>query len=159
MNAIHKMKRGYRGRLLPQHGHYQTRVHNTWLQMRARCRNSSHQVYRHYGGRGIKVCARWDLFENFLADMGEQGPQDQLERINNDGDYEPSNCRWASHLEQMNNTSHSRRFEFNGKFLTVGELARLAGIRYNTMYGRLCVQNWTVQTAVVIPVANRAKKS
>lgn len=82
----------------------QTKVHKVWSGMRARCTNPKINGYHRYGGRGIKVCDRWDLYENFLADMGEPPtPDHQLDRINSDGNYEPGNCRWATLKEQANN--------------------------------------------------------
>lgn len=89
-----------------RHGHAaaKTREHATWLDMRNRCRNPDAHNYGRYGGRGIKVCERWDVFENFLADMGPKpGKGYSIERRDNDGDYEPSNCKWATATEQSRN--------------------------------------------------------
>jgi hypothetical protein len=71
--------------------------------MRQRCGNPNDRQFSDYGGRGITVCERWAKFENFLADMGERPPGLTLDRINNDGNYEPGNCRWATRLEQSRN--------------------------------------------------------
>lgn len=81
-----------------------SKVYRAWKLMRSRCNNPKGKFYKYYGGRGIKVCERWDDFSNFLKDMGE--PSDKLlslDRINNDGDYEPQNCRWATSKEQSLN--------------------------------------------------------
>lgn len=80
-----------------------TRMYRAWASMRFRCRSSSSEAWKYYGGRGIKVCKRWENFYNFLKDMGAPPPNLSLDRINNDGDYEPSNCRWATRSEQSKN--------------------------------------------------------
>jgi len=98
-----------------KHGHAQsigssvTRTYGTWGAMKARCLNSKNVAYKHYGGRGITVCARWlHSFENFLEDMGERPIGKTIDRINNNGNYTPSNCRWATKSEQNKNQRRNK---------------------------------------------------
>ena len=119
------------------HGHSRrgrrTPTYEIWIGMKSRCRNKKLKIYKNYGGRGIKVCDRWqgkEGYRNFLADMGERPERMSLDRINNNGDYEPSNCRWASQEEQHNNKRNNVRLKDGEAFLTMAELARKYGINY-----------------------------
>lgn len=85
------------------HGMTDTPTYRTWAAMWTRCTNPRSEKYRLYGARGIGVCSRWRSFENFLADMGERPPGKTIDRVNVDGPYEPSNCRWATPREQVLN--------------------------------------------------------
>ena len=94
--AMHEARRS--------HGKTGTQIYQRWLSMKDRCQNSNNRSYPDYGGRGIKVCKRWQIFENFLADMGERpGDNFQLDRIDNDGDYKRDNVRWATRQQQVRN--------------------------------------------------------
>ncbi len=86
--------------------------YQTWSSMIQRCNNPKRLHYDRYGGRGIAVCERWLKFDNFLEDMGERPLGKSLDRINNDGNYEPSNCRWATKSEQQINKHHKKHEHF-----------------------------------------------
>lgn len=116
-----------------RHGMSRTRTWRTWECMRARCSNPNARAYEQYGGRGITVCSRWQIFENFYADMGERPDGMTLDRVDVNGNYEPGNCRWATSKEQARNRRNNRKF--NGK--TAAEIAEKAGANYVTTRKRL----------------------
>ena len=89
-----------------KHGMSRTSTYHIWQTMRQRCSNPNATAYASYGGRGITVCDRWQEFENFLADMGERPEGLSLERVNNNGNYEPGNCVWATRKAQAANRRH-----------------------------------------------------
>lgn len=87
-----------------KHGKSNSRAQSLWSGMKARCHDPAHKSFRYYGGRGITVCERWqESFLNFVADMGDRPPGMSLDRIDTDGNYEPTNCRWATYKDQANN--------------------------------------------------------
>jgi len=136
------------------HGKAGTTEYQTWSAMIQRCTTPGHKAYPDYGGRGIKVCARWRRsFQNFLDDMGPRpGKEYSLDRIDNDGDYEPSNCRWTTQLEQMNNRRMNHRLTFNGENLTINQWAAKLGINSTAIHRRIAL-GWPVERILTEPVA------
>ena len=115
------------------HGAYinghETSTHAIWRGMISRCENNRCKSYPYYGARGVRVCARWHKYENFLVDMGERPNGLQLDRWPDaSGHYAPSNCRWATASQQQNNTRRTRFFRYNGKILPASSFASELGI-------------------------------
>ena len=116
----------------------QTREYLSWLGARGRCYQKKDSEYRNYGARGIRVCDRWrDNFAAFLEDMGPRPAGRSLDRIDVNGNYEPTNCRWATAAEQMNNRRSSRYVEVDGEKLTVAQASRRLGVPAHKIYDRL----------------------
>lgn len=127
-------------------------AYGSWRHMVARCRNSNDISWPLYGGRGIQVCERWLTFSNFLADMGERPPKHTIDRIDNDGDYEPGNCRWATDTEQANNKSSSTLLTFQGKTQSLALWGREVGIPATAITRRLSL-GWSVERTLTEPSA------
>lgn len=134
-----------------KHGMSRTHVYGVWSVMRDRCNNPKNPSYHNYGGRGISVCERWDSFANFLADMGERPDGFEIDRRNNDGNYEPSNCHWISRQKNLNNTRDNRLLEFQGEVHALSEWAQLKGMLWDTLRSRLRY-GWTIERALTEPV-------
>lgn len=124
---------------------------NIWMGMLDRCRRKSRKDYRHYGGRGIKVDPRWNVFETFLEDMGPRPGNLSIERIDTNGNYCKENCRWATQLEQVNNARSNRKITFNGKTQNMSQWAREVGMEYDTLRQRLDL-GWDSERALTAPV-------
>lgn len=135
------------------HGMTGSTEYNAWLSMWARCTNPKLSEWHRYGGRGITVCERWKDFASFLEDMGlKPSPKHSLDRWpNRDGNYEPSNCRWATQQQQMRNYKFNNRIAFNGETLCVCEWAERTGIKASTILRRLD-RGWTVEQALTTPL-------
>lgn len=145
------------GKMNKTHGLSATVEHAIWRGMLSRCYNQNRRAYPDYGGRGIVVCQRWHVFENFLADIGERpSPNHSIDRLNNDGNYEPANCVWATRPEQMRNTRSNRLLTFGGKTMCLTQWANETGIPYKTLHARLA-SGWSDEKAVTTPL--RAQRS
>lgn len=105
------------------HNKSYTPTYKSWASMKSRCLHKSSPVFYRYGGRGITFCKEWDCFEGFFKDMGFRPTGTSLDRIDVNGNYEPSNCKWSTRKEQANNTSKNNRIEFNGDIKNIGEWA------------------------------------
>jgi hypothetical protein len=135
-----------KGRQKKTHGLTESRTYTSWMGMKHRCLNPNNKKFKNYGARGIKVCDRWvNSFENFLADMGEVPAEMTLDRIDVNGNYEPSNCRWANQQTQQNN----RRDNVIIKGLTMAEYCRQNKINYDNLQYRL-THGWPLEKALAV---------
>lgn len=109
----------------------------SWASMKQRCGNPKDPSYQHYGGRGIKYIKRWELFDEFLKDMGERPEGTTLDRIDNDSDYTPENCRWATLKQQANNRSDNVYITYKGEKRTAQEWSEIYGLPRHNITWRL----------------------
>lgn len=139
------------------HGQAGTNIYNRWQKMLSRCRNPQNKDFPYYGGRGIAVCDRWLKFENFFADTGTPPtPQHTLDRIDNDGGYNPENCRWATPNQQSNNRRYCHLLTLNGQTLNIQQWASLLHVKKSLIYGRIR-SGWTEEQALTFPLGTRQR--
>jgi hypothetical protein len=124
-------------------------TYHSWANAKKRCVNPNADQYEWYGERGIKMCAKWfNSFKAFLKDMGEKPKGMTLERVNNDGDYTPENCKWATHKENCRNRRTTRWVNFNGEKLTFKEFAeKYCTVKQEALYARIA-QGWTMEQII-----------
>ena len=122
-----------------------TPEYESWRHMKSRCDNPNNPSYHNYGGRGIDYHPDWEYFENFIADMGVCPPGYTIDRIDNDGNYTPDNCRWASRAEQTRNASYNNVFSADGRSQIQQDWANELGVSWQFLYYRLNIKGQTMQ--------------
>jgi hypothetical protein len=133
-----------------------TLEYKRWQSMRDRCQRPATNGYARYGGAGIKVCDRWQSFENFYADMGPiPSPDHQVDRIDNAKGYEPGNCRWATRREQANNKRGTIIATIGGQSRTIAQWADASGLKYDTVFVRH--KRGVRGEALLAPVPNKTE--
>lgn len=131
--------------------------YTAWVNMRGRCLNPNNAGYKNYGGRGIMVCTRWKAFTAFYADMGPRLlPSLTIDRINNDGDYEPGNCRWATQKQQRRNARSNHHLTFHGETMCMSEWEERLGMNPSVLSSRIR-RGWNVERALTEPLHNRLR--
>lgn len=135
------------------HGMTGSRTYRIWQAMLNRCRNTNIPNFARYGGRGIRVCPEWEKFERFHADMGDAPPGMSIDRIDNNGNYEPGNCRWASRFTQARNKSTNRVIQFNGQSMCLKQWAERLGMDQASLAER--IQRWGLERALTTPKGKR----
>lgn len=136
-----------------KHGYsHKERLYQTWKNMRQRCNNPNRPDYKRYGGRGIKICEEWNDYTVFRKWALANGYDDSLsiDRIDVNGNYEPSNCRWADDYIQANNVRNNRIIEYQGQKFTMAELAKKLGLSYSALQHRV-ERNWPIEKIASIP--------
>lgn len=144
-----------------KHGHgYDSPTYRSWKAMKNRCTRASDKQWKDYGGRGISVCQKWLKFSGFLEDMGIRPDGTTLDRIDNNGNYSPENCKWADLKSQRRNRSDNRIVEYLGKKIPLVSACEAAGLPYDTVRSRLDLYGWTESDALSRPVRaiNRTRR-
>lgn len=134
------------------HGMCISGEYNSWAAMKSRCLNPHSRNFSNYGGRGISICERWLEFENFFDDMGRKpSPRHTIDRKNNDGNYEPDNCKWATNSEQQSNKRNNRLLSCGGRTQTRTQWERELEMNTSTMDYRIA-RGWSDEKIIKTPV-------
>lgn len=142
---------------LPKADRHLTPEYRAWRNMRYRCNSPGCRFFHNYGGRGIRVCERWDSYEAFLEDMGTRpSSRHTLERIDNNGNYEPKNCRWATYFDQSRNRRTNRIVSHRGHVGTLTDVSRAMGLPLKIVSVRL-FNGWDLARALDTPWVRRPK--
>lgn len=141
------------------HGFSGSRLYEIWCGIKSRCQNPNDTCYKYYGGRGISVCPEWQNYLNFHDWAINNGYNDSLtiERIDNDGNYEPNNCRWITKEEQARNKRTSRLITYNGETKSLIQWAEILNIKYSSLCNRLH-KGWSVEKAFNTPLRKLSNK-
>jgi len=142
-----------------KHNHAQrgkvSKTYNSWVHMIQRCTNPNCEIYKHYGGRGIKVCKRWLKFENFLEDIGEIPKGLTLDRVDNNKGYSPKNCKLSTIKEQSRNKRNNILIPFNDGFLCLKDYCKIKNLNYSTVLWRLNKMRMSIEEALTLPIDQR----
>lgn len=146
------LRRDINSALHARHRMVRSSEYKAWQCMRSRCLNPRNPDYRNYGGRGVAVCEQWDSFESFLADMGSKPSRAHtIDRIDNNGNYEPSNCRWATRKQQNRNRRDNRHLSFRGQTKVLSEWIEELGLSRAAVNSRLH-RGWSVERTFTAPL-------
>jgi len=133
------------------HGDADSVEYGIWCGIKNRCTNKNVKSYKDYGERGITICDRWLVYENFLADMGRRPKGCSIDRINNEGNYEPDNCKWSTRSEQQNNKRTNHIIEYNGERLNIKQWCTKLNLQYSTILRRCTLPGWTAEQILTTP--------
>lgn len=135
------------------HGLSKHPLYPTWRHMMERCYNVNNPGYKNYGGRGIAVCERWHNIAQFIQDMGNRPPKTTIERLNNDGNYEPQNCIWATQTAQVRNRRNTTTVTYQGVTKPLATFCQEHGVPYKVVHDRLYRYHWSLERALTTSVA------
>lgn len=162
----YKARKGAKSPKVTKHGLADSPTQTSWTEMKRRCTQPHRRGYENYGGRGITVCDRWlfgdgdkSAFHCFVEDMGERPDiEHQIDRIDNDGNYTPENCRWVHKNQQVYNRQDTVRIEAFGRVMTMQEACQTYSISYGTLISRLKTHKMPPEVALTKPVIKRVRK-